>query len=146
MSQWNSTYSPKVLIVFQWHPLIDSKFSIAFLPPSLPPPPPSILHSVRMLTQTGVSCPVFTLIFPLWREGKRGDDRKREKEKEMGRGGGKTERRTTSTRCLGKWRVTYQTLTVWHKKKSCKLYFQVEIYHRHWKVYKFYLSTYLRIF
>lgn len=144
MSQWNSTYSPKVLIVFQWHPLIDSKFSIAFLPPSLPPP--SILHSVRMLTQTGVSCSVFTLIFPLWREGKRGDDRKREKEKEMGRGGAKRKGEPLPTRCLGKWRVTNQTLTVWHKKKSCKLYFQVEIYHRHWKVYKFYLSTYLRIF
>ena len=43
-----------------------------------------------MLTQTGVSCPVFTLIFPLWREGNRGDDRKREKEKEMGRGGGQS--------------------------------------------------------
>ena len=33
---------------------------------------------------------MFTLIFPLWREGKRGDDRKREKEKEMGREGGQS--------------------------------------------------------
>ena len=90
--------------------VIDSKFSIAFLPPSLPPPP--FYTPLGCLHKRACPVPCSLLFFPCGEKGIGGTIEREKERKRWGGGGAKRKGEPLPTRCLGKWRVTNQTLTV----------------------------------